>query len=132
MNNTREFEIRDEALDLTVAAYQLLSDLPATTDRATRSQFIDDSFLVSSLIAQAFRSSQTETSEQDIVVSLDKLAEMLATTRAWEPLSKSATSSFRRFARLVKQLQGDLTELLASINQLKAETFSTKLETTCF
>lgn len=128
MINTREFEIRDEALALTLAAYQLLSDLPAIIDKASRNQFIDDSFLVSSLIAQAFRSSQTETTEHDIVVGLDKLGEMLATARAWYPSGEGN----ERFNEIVQELQNDLTELLSAIRQLKGETFSPKLESTCF
>ena len=131
MINTREFEIREEALSLTVGAYQLLSDLAEAISHEVRSKVINDSFLVSSLIAEAFRTNHSATSEDDIKIALSKLLALKAEAITLEEFCPEHSSSLDNFVHIAEELQVELTELLAAIRQLNAEIFSPKIELAC-
>jgi hypothetical protein len=131
MINTREFEIRDEALSLTVAAYQLISELAELISLEVRTKLTDDSFLVSSLIAEAFRTSYSVTSEEDLKLALSKLIDLKAEALRLELFCPERPLSLDNFVHLAEELQVELTELLAAMKQLNAETFSPKIELAC-
>ena len=131
MINIREFEIRDEATSLTVAAYQLLSDLAGDIHQDIRTNLVDRSFLVSSLIAEAFRTSHSATAEDDIKLALHRLLELKTEALALENYGLEDLASLEKFIHIAEELQVELTELLSAINLLNAETFSPKIGLAC-
>ena len=111
--------------------YQLLSELPSTTEQEIRNKTIDESFLVSSLIAEAFRTSLTETSEEDIRIGLLKLLDLKAIASGLQDQLANGRSSLDRFIHIAEELQVELTELLAALKKQGAESFSPKLDVAC-
>ena len=131
MINLRESEIRDESLSLTVAAYQVLTHLEESVGQKRRNRLMDDSFLVSSLIAEAFRSSLVENSENDIKVGLSILLDLKVAAENLKVRATDQGESIDKFVHIAEELQVELTELLTAIIHLNTEIFTPKLEIAC-
>jgi hypothetical protein len=132
MVNTRESEIREESLSLTVAAYEVLSSLDKAVELPVRQKLIDDSFMVSSLVAEAFSTCLDQDSEKDIRLGLIKLLELKALTNQLRESAIDQGNSIDRFGHLAEELQVDLLEVLSAITKFNSEDYSPKLEIACF
>ena len=73
MITQREPELRDESLELVVEASRVVNLLPETFDQKLKNQLLDDSFHVSSGIAEAFKTAQNTQSEEELERTLVKL-----------------------------------------------------------
>lgn len=131
MINIRESEIREEALLLTIATYEVVGNLLESTTLDQKNKLIDESFLVSSLIAEAFKTKQNEGSEQDLEVGLIKLIELNKQAESLRDQCSDNGISLDNFLHLALELQVELTELHSAMKQINSESYSPKLETTC-
>lgn len=131
MINIRELEIREESLSLTVTAYEAMANLNGDVDSERKGKLMDESFRVSSLLAEAFRTKQNEGSERDIKIGLVKLLELKKQFSKLVDYSIDCGASIERFLHQAEELQVELTELLSAIRLINADFYSPKLESTC-
>ena len=132
MINFREAEIREESLLLTVAAYEVVSSLNTSSTAAQRNGLVDGSFNVSSLIAEAFRTSHPGHSANCLKIALGHLAQLTDDEQILRPYCLDQGTNLDEFIHRAQELQVELTELLSALNLQNAENFSPKLEIACF
>lgn len=132
MINTREAEIRDASLALAVSAYDVTNHLKAPVTLAQRLELLEGSFNLSSLIAEAFATTVPAIFEGRMAAALERLLKIRSTETAFRPYATDQAISLDKFLMETEVLESELTNLLAAIDRSKAESFSPKLETTCF
>ena len=130
MITNRESEIREESLALAVAAYALVGNLEKESPGYFRSQFVDNCFNVSSVIAKAFTTVQNEDSEQFVANGLEEINKIIKTTLSIRKTSDEG-KSLAIFLHLAEELKVELIELLSAIKLKNSDLFSPKLEPTC-
>ena len=130
MITLRESEIRNESLSLAVDAYQILSLLPVSMNAKVRSQLIDDSFHVSSLIAESFQAVNNEQSAVAIATAIERLNTLKLLLEKVSPSIETA-GLLDSFRHRIEELYVELTELLSALNLINGDPYSPKLETAC-
>jgi hypothetical protein len=130
MITLRESEIRNESLSLAVDAYQILSMLPVAMNAKVRSQIIDDSFQISSFIAESFQAINNEQSAVAIAFAIERLNTLKLLLEQLSP-SKQTSGLINSFRHRIEELYVELTELLSALNQINADSYSPKLDTAC-
>jgi hypothetical protein len=130
MITLRESEIRNESLSLAVDAYQFLSLLPLSLNAKVRSQIIDDSFQVSSFIAEAFQALNNEQATVAIASAIERLNTLKLLLEQLSP-SNQTSGLISSFQHRLEEMYVELTELLSALNQINADTYSAKLDTAC-
>ena len=131
MINQREPEIRNESLELVVEAYRIVNLLPPHVDQKIKNQLLDDSFHVSSGVAEAFRTAQNIQSEQDLDRILCKLLGIKDLILLLEKNYGFVNDETDLFMNVLEQLHVELVELLAGIKLINTDLFTPKLDSAC-
>ena len=132
MVNLRELEIRNQSLSLTVTAYDLVSSISSVITAAEKNRLLDDCFCVSSSLAEAFRTSISDLSESAFRSSLAMLLDLRNRVSMLSATENNSLALIGQFINYTDELLSELYVTLDAIEELKAEEFTPKLETTCF
>jgi hypothetical protein len=131
MEKLKEFEIREESLQLVVETYRVVQLLPAEFDQKVKIKMLNTSFKVSSFIADTYAAIQNEVAEKNISSALKNLKRL---NRVISRLSKQnliGQVNLETLKSIAHEIQEDLEIFLASIQVNKLDQFSPKLEKTC-
>ena len=131
MVNYRESEIRDESLSLTVTAYALVNSLSDVLPLDLKNRLLDESFNLSSRIAEAFRTNHNDNSESEVQFCLERLVSLRALAETYIGVTEASEEAGYNFTAIAANLEIELRELLLSIQKINSEDYTPKLELAC-
>lgn len=131
MEKLRESEIRNESLQLVVETYRIVQILPEEADQRLKINFLNTSFKVSSVIANAFSALQNDEAEESIKTGLASIDDLKMNISILDKDKLAHENEFNRLKEIITLIQEDLESFLASIQIIKLDKFSPKLEVAC-
>ncbi|MEN8250382.1 MAG: four helix bundle protein [Bacteroidota bacterium] len=131
MEKLRESEIRSESLELVVETYRIMQILPESVEHKFKIDFLNISFLISSQIADAFSALQNDQAEDNVKNALKGINDLSDHLKTLDEEKFTAQKELNEIRHLVSRIQEDLEVFLATLQIIKLDRFSPKLEKTC-